>query len=108
MKILGIITARGGSKGLPRKNILALHGRPLIDYTIDAALAAGKLFHRVIVSTDDEEIAQIATEYGAQVPFIRSADNSNDFATTVDVITEVLYWYSTFATMVQTLLSKTI
>ncbi len=93
MRRLAIIPARGGSKRIPRKNIRDFLGKPIIAYAIEAALESG-LFDVVMVSTDDKEIAQIATEYGAQVPFIRSADNSNDFATTVDVITEVLYWYS--------------
>lgn len=86
MKILGIITARGGSKGLPRKNILALHGRPMIDYTIDAALAAGDLFHRVIVSTDDEEIADISRRAGAEVPFLRPPQLARDDTPTLPVL----------------------
>jgi CMP-N,N'-diacetyllegionaminic acid synthase len=86
MKILGIITARGGSKGLPRKNILALHGRPMIDYTIEAALAAGDLFHRVIVSTDDEEIADISRRAGAEVPFLRPPQLARDDTPTLPVL----------------------
>ena len=86
MKILGIITARGGSKGLPRKNILALHGRPMINYTIEAALAAGDLFHRVIVSTDDEEIADISRRAGAEVPFLRPPQLARDDTPTLPVL----------------------
>lgn len=86
---LAIITARGGSKRIPRKNIKNFLGHPIIKYSIDAALNAG-CFKDVIVSTDDEEIAEIAKSYGASVPFLRSQDTSDDFATTVDVLTEVL------------------
>ena len=86
---IAIITARGGSKRIPRKNIKFFLGQPIIKYSIDAALNAG-CFEDVIVSTDDEEIAEIARSYGAIVPFIRSKENSNDFATTADVISEVL------------------
>ena len=79
-KILAIIPARGGSKGIPRKNIQKLAGKPLIAYSIEVALKA-KLVDRVIVSTDDEEIAEISIEYGADVPFLRpremAQDNSN-------------------------------
>ena len=91
-KCLAIITARGGSKRIPRKNIKNFLGSPIIKYSIDAALQAG-CFTEVMVSTDDEEIAQLAISFGAIVPFIRSNKNSNDFATTADVITEVLNMY---------------
>jgi CMP-N-acetylneuraminic acid synthetase len=70
-KILAVIPARGGSKGVPRKNIRLAGGKPLIAYSIEAALAAGDVFHRVIVSTDDAEIAEIAQSYRAEVPFLR-------------------------------------
>ncbi|WP_264535079.1 pseudaminic acid cytidylyltransferase [Flavobacterium sp. N1736] len=89
---LAIITARGGSKRIPRKNIKNFLGNPIIKYSIDAALQAG-CFTEVMVSTDDEEIATLALSLGAKVPFMRSNENSNDFATTAEVITEVLEMY---------------
>jgi pseudaminic acid cytidylyltransferase len=92
-KCLAIITARGGSKRIPRKNIKNFLGKPIIQYSIEAALQAG-CFTEVMVSTDDREIADIALALGAKVPFIRSAETSNDFATTADVITEVLNEYN--------------
>ena len=93
MKSIAIITARGGSKRIPRKNIKEFLGKPIIAYTIEAALASN-MFDEVMVSTDDEEIADIAKEFGAAVPFYRSEATSNDFATTADVIDEVLDMYS--------------
>lgn len=72
MKNIAIIPARGGSKRIPRKNIKPFMGKPIIAYSIEAALQSG-LFDEVMVSTDDEEIAEIACKYGAQVPFMRSA-----------------------------------
>lgn len=93
MKTLAIITARGGSKRIPRKNIKAFLGKPIIAYSIETALASG-LFDEVMVSTDDEEIAAIAIEYGAKVPFTRSTATSNDYAPTVDVLIEVLDQYA--------------
>lgn len=89
MDRLAIIPARGGSKRIPRKNIRPFLGRPVIAYSIAAARASG-LFDRVIVSTDDEEIAAVARANGAEVPFLRSAANSDDHATTLDVVREVL------------------
>ena len=89
---LCIITARGGSKRIPRKNIKPFCGKPIIAYSIQAALESG-LFADVMVSTDDEEIAQVARDFGASVPFMRSAENSDDFATTKDVVEEVLARY---------------
>ncbi len=86
---VAIITARGGSKRIPRKNIKEFCGKPIIAYSIEAARDSG-LFEDVIVSTDDEEIARIAREYGASVPFMRSAETSDDYAGTEDVIVEVL------------------
>ena len=86
---IAIITARGGSKRIPRKNIRSFCGKPIIAYSIIAAKKSG-LFDEVMVSTDDEEIAQIAGEYGASVPFMRSEKTSGDYATTSDVILEVL------------------
>ena len=91
MKV-AIIPARGGSKRIHRKNIKSFHGKPIIAYSIEAALNSG-LFNDVIVSTDDEEIAEIAIKYGAKVPFYRSKKNSDDFATTFDVLEEVYQYY---------------
>lgn len=87
-----IIPARIGSKRIPKKNIKNFLGKPIIAYSIQAAIDSG-LFNEVMVSTDSEEISKIAIEYGAKVPFLRSEINSNDLATTVDVILEVLNWY---------------
>ena len=92
MSNLAIIPARGGSKRIPRKNIKTFLGKPIIAYSIQAALDS-KLFDEVMVSTDDMEIANIAIKYGAKVPFMRSNHASNDFATTADVIREVLLEY---------------
>lgn len=92
MKKLAIITARGGSKRIPRKNIKPFLGKPIIAYSIEAALKSC-LFDEVMVSTDDQEIAEIAKNYGAKVPFFRSETTSNDYATTVDVLLEVLETY---------------
>lgn len=89
---LAIITARGGSKRIPRKNIKNFCGMPIIAYSIKAAIASN-CFDEVMVSTDDTEIATVAEQYGAKVPFIRSKKNSDDFATTADVIVEVLEHY---------------
>ncbi len=89
---VAIITARGGSKRIPRKNIKNFLGHPIIKYSLDAALSAG-CFEEVMVSTDDSEIAEIARRLGAKVPFVRSASTSNDYATTADVIEEVLREY---------------
>ncbi len=93
MKHICIIPARGGSKRIPRKNIKLFLGRPIIAYSIEAALASG-LFDEVMVSTDDDEIASVARKYGASVPFLRSERTANDFATTADVIEEVLENYA--------------
>ncbi len=92
MSTLAIIPARGGSKRIPRKNIKDFLGKPIIAYSIEVALRSG-LFDEVMVSTDDEEIAQIAKQYGASVPFYRSAETANDYATTVDVLLEVIETY---------------
>lgn len=88
-KRLAIIPARGGSKRIPKKNIKAFLGRPVISYSINAALNT-KLFDEIIVSTDDVEIATMAEKYGAKVPFYRSEKNSDDHATTAEVLTEVV------------------
>lgn len=76
-KMKAIITARGGSKRIPRKNIKDFLGHPMISYAINAALKSG-IFDEVMVSTDDKEIAEVAKKYGASVPFLRSAKNSDD------------------------------
>lgn len=89
---IAIITARGGSKRIPAKNIRLFLGKPIIHYSIEAALQSG-LFKEVMVSTDSEEIAAIAKQAGAVVPFLRSVENSNDFATTADVLKEVITAY---------------
>lgn len=88
---IAIIPARGGSKRIPRKNIKLFHGKPMIAYSIEAALESG-CFDKVIVSTDDNEIAAIAKQYGAQVPFMRPAEIADDYATTLDVIAHALKW----------------
>lgn len=93
MRNLCIIPARGGSKRIPRKNINLFMGKPIIAYSIEAALKSG-LFDEVMVSTDDEEIAEVAKQYGAKVPFQRSEENANDYAGLADVIDEVLKTYS--------------
>lgn len=89
---IAIITARGGSKRIPRKNIKSFCGKPIIAYSIDAAVQSG-LFEEVMVSTDDEEIAGIARQCGARVPFMRSSENAGDYASTDDVLLEVLMAY---------------
>lgn len=95
MSNLAIIPARGGSKRIPRKNIKDFLGKPIIAYSIEVALKCG-LFDEVMVSTDDEEIAEVSKKYGALVPFMRSRKNADDFATTVDVILEVLQKYQEY------------
>jgi len=92
MKNLAIIPARGGSKRIPQKNIKDFLGKPIIAYSIELALDSG-LFDEVMVSTDDKEIAKAAQKFGAIIPFMRSANNSDDYATTVDVIKEVILSY---------------
>jgi len=92
MHNLAIIPARGGSKRIPGKNIKEFLGKPIIAYSIAAALESG-LFDEVMVSTDDEKIAEIANKHGAKVPFLRSKKNSDDFATTVEVLLEVIEQY---------------
>ena len=92
MGSIAIITARGGSKRIPRKNVKLFCGKPIITYSIEAALKSG-LFEEVMVSTEDEEIARIAREAGAQVPFMRSSESAGDYASTDDVLLEVLAAY---------------
>ena len=92
MSAIAIITARGGSKRIPKKNIKEFCGKPIIAYSIEAAIESG-IFDEVMVSTDSEEIADVARKYGAKVPFMRSAETSDDYATTADVLNEVIYEY---------------
>ena len=89
MAKIAIIPARGGSKRIPKKNIKLFLGKPIIAYSIEAALDSN-LFDEVMVSTDSKEIANIAEQYGASVPFYRSSENSSDYSTTVDVLLEVI------------------
>ena len=92
MRKIAVITARGGSKRIPGKNILPFLGKPILAYSIEAAIKSGE-FDEVMVSTDDARIASIAKEYGAKVPFLRSEKTSGDFAGTADVLLEVLGEY---------------
>lgn len=89
---LAIIPARGGSKRIPRKNIKPFLGKPMIAYSIEAAIATG-LFDEVMVSTDDYEIAEVARRYGATIPFMRTPITSGDYATLADVMREVVATY---------------
>lgn len=91
-KILAIIPARGGSKRIPRKNIKDFLGKPIISYSIEAAIGSN-IFDEIMVSTDDEEIAKVAKKYGAKIPFLRSIKSSDDYATIADVMKEVLSEY---------------
>lgn len=92
MKKIAIITARGGSKRIPRKNIKEFMGKPMLAYAIEAAQKS-QLFDTIMVSTDDEEIALCAKDLNADVPFMRSEATSSDYATTYDVLEEVLLEY---------------
>ena len=92
MSNIAIIPARGGSKRIPKKNIKEFCGKPIIAYSIEAAIQSN-LFDEIMVSTDDEKIAEVAREYGAKIPFKRSKETSNDFAILNDVINEVLECY---------------
>ena len=89
---LALITARGGSKGLPGKNVKLLNGKPLIAYTIKAAIDA-KCFDKIVVSTDDENIAKVAEQYGAEVPYLRPAHLANDTAKSIDVVLDIINFY---------------
>ncbi len=93
VEILAIIPARGGSKGLPRKNIKSLGRHPLIAYSIAAGLSAEQV-NRVIVSTDDQEIADRARDYGAEVPFIRPSEHARDETRDLPVFLHALDWFS--------------
>lgn len=88
-KPLCIIPARGGSKRIPRKNVIDFNGKPMIAWPILAAIES-KLYARIVVSTDDREIAEIAEGYGADVPFMRNSKLADDFTTTADVIIDAL------------------
>jgi len=90
MKI-AVIPARGGSKRIPRKNIKPFNGKPMIAWSIEAAKSSG-IFGRIIVSTDDAEIAEVAKQWGAEVPFMRPDDLSNDYAGTTEVIAHATQW----------------
>lgn len=92
MRNVAIITARSGSKGLKDKNIKSMNGKPLLAYSINAAKESG-LFEEIMVSTDSQKYADIAVEYGASVPFLRSAENSSDNASSWDTVLEVLGKY---------------
>lgn len=92
MSIIAVITARGGSKRIPRKNIKEFMGKPMLAYAIEATINS-KVFDEVMVSTDDVEIAEIAKQFGAKVPFMRSEKTANDFATTANVLDEVISEY---------------
>lgn len=91
-KSVAIITARGGSKRIPRKNVKEFLGKPILLYSIEAAIQSG-IFDEVMVSTEDEEIMELALKAGAKVPFVRSQEAANDFSTTTDVLLEVLDSY---------------
>lgn len=88
---IAVIPARGGSKRIPRKNIKLFRGKPIIAWSIEAALVSG-CFDKIIVSTDDDEIAAISKAFGAEVPFARPSDLSDDYATTTDVISHAATW----------------
>lgn len=88
---IAIIPARGGSKRIPRKNVKPFCGKPMIAWSIEAALTSG-CFERVIVSTDDSEIAEVARSYGAESPFLRPAELANDHAGTIPVIAHAVQW----------------
>lgn len=89
MKAIAVIPARGGSKRIPRKNIRDFAGKPAIAWAIDAALATNQ-FSRVVVSTDDAEIAEVSQRFGAETPFVRPADLSDDYTSTTDVIRDAV------------------
>lgn len=90
--MLAVIPARGGSKGVPGKNIKELAGKPMIAYTIEAAIKS-EIFDKIVVSTDSQEIAEIALKYGAEVPFIRPAEISGDLVSSDDVVLHALQYY---------------
>ena len=91
MTTVAVIPARGGSKRIPRKNIRQFSGKPIVAYSIDAAIKSG-LFDRVIVSTDDEEIAEVSIKLGAEIPFMRPAELADDFTGTNAVTRQAIQW----------------
>jgi pseudaminic acid cytidylyltransferase len=91
MNKVAIIPARGGSKRIPRKNIKTFAGQPIIAYSINAAITSN-LFERIILSTDSEQIAEVGSSYGAEVPFMRPAELSDDFTGTAEVLIHSLNW----------------
>lgn len=91
MSRVAIIPARGGSKRIPRKNVKSFCGKPIIAWSIEAAIASG-CFDKIIVSTDDQEIADVAEQWGAEVPFIRPNDLSDDYSGTLPVIRHAVQW----------------
>jgi CMP-N,N'-diacetyllegionaminic acid synthase len=91
LNVLGVIPARGGSKGIPRKNLALLTGRPLLAYTCEAALQSGRL-NRVVLSTDDEEIAACGRDFGVAAPFVRPAELSRDETPIVEVLRHAVQW----------------
>ena len=91
MKVLGLIPARGGSKSIPKKNIKIFCGKPLIVWKIEAAIKSG-VISRLVVSTDDQEIAAVARQYGAEVPFLRPAELATDTTPTLSVVQHALSW----------------
>lgn len=93
MKKLFLVPARGGSKGLPRKNILPLSGRPMIYYTLDAAMGAMEEGDELCISTEDAEIIQVVQDYGVRVPFVRPPELASDTAGSEEVIRHALEWY---------------
>ena len=93
MKVLGIITARGGSKGIPRKNIRPLCGKPLLAYTAEAALSA-RLLSSVVLSTEDDEIAAVGQAYGLRVPFMRPLELAGDRVPSLPVVQHAVRWLS--------------
>lgn len=93
MKILALIPARGGSKGIPRKNIYPLCGKPMIGYVIEKALKS-RYINRLVVSTDDKEIAEIAKKFGAEVPFLRPKDLARDNSPMQPVVKHTIDWFS--------------
>ena len=93
MRKLFLIPARGGSKGLPRKNILPLAGKPMIKYSIDAALVVMTSGDELCISTDDPEIKRVAEECGVEVPFLRPRELATDEATSEDIVKHALMWY---------------
>lgn len=90
-KILAIIPARGGSKGVPRKNIKELDGKPLITYTIEASKKS-KYIDRIVVSTEDKEIAEVSKKYGAEVPYLRPLQLAQDNSPTIDCVIHMVNW----------------